>query len=290
MLSTDARTDRTRETGITEVHVPAQADRDSRSDSGDDRYRHLRPLLTDYATTPPDDPRRAELRDALVTGYLPVARHIARRYSQRGEPLEDLEQVAYLGLLKAVDRFDPNLGAHFLGYAVPTITGEIRRHFRDRTWSMRVPRRLKDLHVAITGSVVELTQSLGRAPRPSDIAAHLDLTTNEVLEGLNASQAYRAGSLDQMLGSEDEARTRLDLLSCPDADVEQFIDSYSLAPHLATLPRRERAIVIMRFYGDLTQTQIADRLGISQMHVSRLLSTTFARLREAVTPDLYPGK
>ena len=264
--------------------LPAPTDRRGES-SADDDHR-LEQLLADYAATPPDDPRRAELRDALVTGYLPVARHIARRYAQRGEPLEDLEQVACLGLLNALQRYDPNLGSHFLGYAVPTITGEIRRHFRDRTWSMRVPRRLKDLHLTIAGAVAELTQRLGHAPRPSDIAAHLDLTTDEVLEGLDASQAYRAGSLDEMLGSDDGAGSRLDRLSSPDAGVDRFIDSYSLAPHLAALPHRERAIVIMRFYDDLTQTQIADRLGLSQMHVSRLLSRTFVRLRDAVTGDL----
>ena len=285
MLTTDAHTNRTHETGIAEAGVPTQADQDSGSTNGDDRYRHLQPLLADYVETSPDDPHRAELREQIVTGYLPVARRIARRYAQRGEPLEDLEQVAYLGLLKAVDRYDLNLGSHFLGYAVPTITGEIRRHFRDRTWSLRVPRRLKDLHLSITGSVAELTQRLGHTPRPTDIAIHLNLTTDEVLEGLKASQAYRAGSLDGMLDSDDGAGTRLDLLGAPDTAVELFINSYSLAPHLATLPHRERAIVIMRFYDDLTQTQIADRLGLSQMHVSRLLSSTFVRLRDAVDQD-----
>ena len=271
------------------IHPPAPRDRggatggDEGAD-GDRGYRHLQPLLTEYGDIPPDHPRRAQLRDALVTGYLPVARHIARRYAQRGEPLEDLEQVAYLGLLNALHRYDPNLGSHFLSYAVPTITGEIRRHFRDRTWSMRVPRRLKDLHITIAGSVLELTQRLGHAPRPSEIADHLDITVEEVLEGLAASQSYRADSLDQMLSSEDDnAATRGDLLGSPDAAVQQFIDSHSLAPHLAALPRRERSIVIMRFYHDLTQSQIAERLGISQMHVSRLLSTTFVQLRDAVT-------
>ncbi len=251
-------------------------------DSPDDQYRHLEAVLAAYAAAPRGDPRRARLRERLVTSYLPVSRHIARRYAQRGEPLEDLEQVACLGLLNAVDRYDPELGCHFVSYAVPTIRGEVLRHFRDRTWSTQVPRRLKERHLEITGVVAELSQRLGRAPRPSDIAAALDMPVEQVWEAMTASQAYRAGSLNELLGSDAAEATHRDVLGGPDVGIERFVNSYALAPHLAALPARERDIVIMRFYQCLTQTQIADHLGVSQMHVSRLLSKILTHLRDAV--------
>ena len=138
--------------------------------SRDSDYAHLVPLFTELAALPPDDPGRAALRSKLVTGYLPVVQHIARRFAGRGEPVDDLEQAGTVGLLNAVDRFEPDRGIDFLSYAVPTITGEVRRHFRDRTWSMRVPRRLKDMHVSINAAVADLSQTLGRAPRPDGTA------------------------------------------------------------------------------------------------------------------------
>ena len=168
--------------------------------AADPEYGHLAPLLTEYASLAPDDPRREAMRDVLVTGYLPVAQHIARRFAGRGEPLDDLVQVATVGLINAVDRFSPERGADFFSFAVPTISGEIRRHFRDLGWSMRVPRRLKDLHVSINGVVSELSQSLGRAPKPTEIAEHLGVPLSEVLEGLEASEAYRSSSLDEIRG------------------------------------------------------------------------------------------
>jgi RNA polymerase sigma-B factor len=258
--------------------------------SGDGEYDHLKPLLAEYAATPSDEPRRARTRERLVTAFLPVARNVARRYAQRGEPLEDLVQVASVGLMNAVDRFDPELGHQFLSFAIPTITGEIRRHFRDKTWSVRVPRRLKDLHLSINGVVAELSHQIGRAPRPSEIAARLDIPTADVLEALQAAQSYRAGSLDEMLTSEPDATARGDLFGERDPHFEQFTDSHSVAPHLKELPTRERNILIMRFYHDMTQTQIAERIGISQMQVSRLLSGTLARLRQAIDEDPRPGE
>ena len=169
-----------------------------------------------------------------------------------------------------------------MAFAVPTITGEIRRHFRDKTWSMRVPRRLKDLHLAINAVLVQLSQQHGRAPRPSEIATRLQVSTEEVLEALEAGQSYRANSLDRTLDSEASAATLQDTLGVTDTGFDTLIYLHSVAPHLAALPARERNIVIMRFYHDMTQTQIADRLGLSQMHVSRLLRTTLVRLRDAV--------
>ncbi|MDT7642579.1 MAG: polymerase sigma-B factor [Pseudonocardiales bacterium] len=256
--------------------------------SGDDEYRHLYPLLAEYAASAPGDPRRVELRERLITGYLPVARHIAWRYAQRGEPLEDLMQVASLGLINAIDRFEPGHGRGFLPYAVPTITGQVRRHFRDKAWSMRVPRRLKDLNVSINHVVVELSQDLGRAPRPSEIAARLDTSIEQVLDALDAAQAYRADSLDEMSTGEPGSSTFGDMFGEPDPEFDKFTDSYSLAPHLNALPARERAILLMRFYDEMTQSQIAERVGLSQMHVSRLLTKTLGRLRDAIQHDQPP--
>jgi RNA polymerase sigma-B factor len=242
-----------------------------------------------HAATPPGSGERARLREQLVAGYLSVAQRIARRYAGRGEPIEDLIQIASIGLINAIDRYDPGRGDHFLAFAVPTITGEVRRHFRDKTWSMRVPRRLKDLHVLINTTVMELSQRLGRAPRPSEIAASLDLPTDMVLEALAASQAYRPASLDGLVrpgGNSDHDTPALgEYLGAPDTGFELFTQSRAVAPYLAALPARERAIVIMRFYHDMTQTQIAEKIGISQMHVSRLLSSTLAGLRNAVITD-----
>lgn len=253
--------------------------------SSDDEYGHLTPLLEQYAALNPDDPRRESLRSQLVTGFLPVAQHIARRFNHRGEPLDDLTQVATVGLINAIDRFDPRKGGEFFSFAVPTISGEVRRHFRDQSWSMRVPRRLKDMHVSINGAVSELSQTLGRAPKPSEIASRLDLPVNEVLEGLEAAEAYRSSSLDEMLSSEDGSATVGELVGDADAELDRVDYRESLRPLLSELAPRERTIVMLRFFGNQTQTQIADQVGISQMHVSRLLSQTLSRLRDRLDPD-----
>ena len=251
--------------------------------SRDSDYAHLTPLFVEFAGMPSDHPDRAKLRDKLVTGYLPVVQHIARRFAGRGEPLDDLEQAGTVGLLNAVDRFEPDRGIDFLSYAVPTITGEVRRHFRDRTWSMRVPRRLKDLQSSINGAVGPLSQQLGRAPRPSEIAAHLGIATEEVVEGLDAQQAYRSSSLDELVSGADTALT--ETLGTADAELEKVEYRQTLAPLLDELPERERTILVLRFFGNMTQTQIADRVGISQMHVSRLLAQTLAILRRRMLAD-----
>jgi RNA polymerase sigma-B factor len=251
----------------------------------DAEYEHLVPLLAEYAELAPDDPRREAMRDRLVTGYLPVAQHIARRFSHRGEPLDDLVQVATVGLINAVDRFQPDRGSDFFSFAIPTISGEVRRHFRDQGWSMRVPRRLKDMHVSINSVVAELSQGLGRAPKPSEIAARLGVPTAEVLEGLEAAQAYRSSSLDEMLSSEEGGATLGELLGEADAELDRVEYQQALEPLLSELPQRERTILMLRFFGNMTQTQIADRVGISQMHVSRLLAQTLVRLRQRLEAD-----
>lgn len=249
----------------------------------DSEYGHLAPLFTALAALPSDDPHRAALRAELVTGHLPVVRNIARRFAGRGEPVDDLEQAGTVGLLGAVDRFQPDRGVDFLSYAVPTITGEIRRHFRDRTWSMRVPRRLKDIQSSINGAVGPLSQELGRAPRPSEVAARLGVPLEEIIEGLEAGQAYRSSSIDDLGdGSDTPLAARLGSI---DEQLQMVEDHESLTPLLDELPERERTIVVLRFFGNMTQTEIADRVGISQMHVSRLLSGTLAQLRRRMTGD-----
>jgi len=253
--------------------------------SRDSDYAHLAPLFAEFAALPADHPERIALRNKLVTGYLPVVQHIARRFAGRGEPVDDLEQAGTVGLLNAVDRFEPDRGIDFLSYAVPTITGEVRRHFRDRTWSMRVPRRLKDLHVSINGVVSELSQSLGRAPKPTEIAERLGLPVSEVLEGLEASEAYRSSSLDEMLSSEQGSATVGELVGEADAELDRVDFRQALRPVLAELAPRERTIVLLRFFGNMTQTQIAQEVGISQMHVSRLLTQTLDRLRNRLDPE-----
>ncbi|MFY9807984.1 MAG: SigB/SigF/SigG family RNA polymerase sigma factor [Pseudonocardiaceae bacterium] len=243
-------------------------------------YAHLIPLQRRYAELAPDDPDRRRQREQLISGYLPVAEHIARRFAGRGEPLDDLIQVATLGLINAVDRFEPARGSHFLSFAVPTITGEVRRYFRDHGWSTRVPRRLKDLHIAIRRTLAELSQQLGRAPRPSEIAERLGLPVSEVIEGLQAGEAYRSSSLDEMLGSGEGTATLGEFIGGLDDELAVIDDRQALRPLLAELPPRERTILVLRFFHQLTQTQIAEQVGISQMHVSRVLRQTLAFLHE----------
>ncbi len=253
----------------------------ARARAGNDEYAHLAPLFKELIDLGPDDPRRRALRRELVEGYLPVARHIAHRFAGRGEPEDDLVQAGTLGLIGAVDRFDPHRGLDFLSFAVPTITGEIRRHFRDHTWAMRVPRRLKDIQSSISAVVGPLAQELGRAPRPSEIAERLGVPLEDVLQGLNAQQAYRNDSLDRM--SEDGDSPLVKGAGAVDANIEGVEDRETLAPLLDALPERERLILVLRFFGNRTQSQIAEVIGISQMHVSRLLDRTLKDLREQFT-------
>jgi RNA polymerase sigma-B factor len=251
-------------------------------------YEHLVPLFRDLATLAPDDPRRAELRSRLVTGYLPVAQHIARKHGYRGELLEDLEQVATLGLIQAIDRFEPDRGPDFLSFAVPTINGEVLRHFRDRAWVIRVPRRLRELQASIYQAVAELSQRLGRAPRPSEIAARLGIGVDEVVDGLQVHHAGHCFSLDEPAGEEASSggRTRFEgVLGGDDPALDMVEFRESLEPLIAELPPREQTILMLRFFGGLTQTEIARQVGISQMHVSRLLAATLAGLRRGLTGD-----
>ncbi|AXB42182.1 SigB/SigF/SigG family RNA polymerase sigma factor [Amycolatopsis albispora] len=259
--------------------------KDSASKARSDQYAHCVPLLAELASLPEGDPRRSELRDRLVTEYLPVAEHIARRFAGRGETFDDLLQVARLGLINAVDRYDAERGSEFLSFAVPTVMGEVRRYFRDSSWSVRVPRRLKELHLQISHATGELAQILGRAPTPTEIAENLGMDPEEVREGLIAGNAYQAVSVDKPISPDGERLPLAETLGEEDSDLDAVENHAALRPLLAELPERERTILKLRFFGNMTQTQIADRLGISQMHVSRLLSQTLERLRGKLLAD-----
>ena len=254
-------------------------------------YEHLAALFAERAALPEGHPRRERLRRDLIAGYLPVARHIARKFLYRGEQPQDLEQVASVGLILAVDRFDPGRDVEFLSYAVPTITGEILRHFRDRSSMIRMPRRLRELQGQIYDAAAELAQRHGRAARPSEIARHLEVDVEVVLEGLAAQGAGYTASLDEAGWSDDDGsgagdRTRFTAaLGHIEPEFDLVEHRESLAPLLANLPERERRILQLRFFGGQTQTEIGDQLGISQMHVSRLLSRTLTQLRCQLAVD-----
>lgn len=220
-------------------------------------------------------------RDKIVERCLPLADHIARRFEGRGEPRDDLVQVARVGLVNAVVRFDVETGSDFVSFAVPTIMGEVRRHFRDNSWSVKVPRRLKELHLRLGAATADLSQRLGRAPTATELAAELGMDRSEVVEGLVAGSSYNTLSIDSGGGSEDDdARAIADTLGDVDAGLDRIEDRESLRPLLEALPERERTVLILRFFESMTQTQIAERVGISQMHVSRLLAKSLARLRD----------
>jgi RNA polymerase sigma-B factor len=219
-------------------------------------------------------------RDQIVERCLPLADHIARRFDGRGESRDDLVQVARVGLVNAVIRFDVTAGSDFVSFAVPTIMGEVRRHFRDNSWSVKVPRRLKELHLRLGAATADLSQRLGRAPTASELAAELDMDRDEVVEGLVAGSSYNTLSIDSGGGSNEDAPAIAETLGDVDTGLDQIENREALRPLLASLPERERTVLVLRFFESLTQTQIAERVGISQMHVSRLLAKSLARLRD----------
>ena len=207
-----------------------------------------------------------------------LARRIARHYANRGEPIEDLEQAALVGLVKAINGFDPRLGRDFLAYARPTMTGEVKRHFRDLTWAVRVPRKVQEGRIELNQATGALSQRLGRRPAMKELAAELGISMEELAELTEASAAYRALSLNVPHGT-DENFSLADTLGAVDKALDAVVDRESLHPLLDALPPRELRLLLLRFFGDLTQSQIAAELGVSQMQVSRMLSASLARLR-----------
>ena len=249
-----------------------------------DRGR-ARELFERLAVLPAGDAERLRIRGELVELHLPLVEYLARRFRNRGEWLDDLTQVATIGLIKSIDRFDLARGVEFSTYATPTIVGEIKRHFRDKGWAVRVPRRLQELKLALTKAIGDLAQREGRAPTVAEIAAHLQMTEEEVLEGLESANAYSTVSLDAPDSGDDDAPAVAESLGMLDDALEGVEYRESLKPLLEQLPSREKRILLLRFFGNMTQSQIATELGISQMHVSRLLARTLAQLRDGLTAD-----
>jgi RNA polymerase sigma-B factor len=222
-------------------------------------------------------------RNALVEEHRWIAIRCARRFDGRGEPLDDLIQVAQLGVLKAVERFDPEHGAAFASFAMPTVMGELRRHFRDRTWSIGVPRRLKELHVSLARAVEHLSHALGRQPTIDELARELRVTPDDILETLDAGAAYRTSPIGRPDDADDDREPAM--LGEEDGQLDRADARMAVRRLMDTLPPRERTIVYLRFFGSLTQQEIADRLGLSQVHVSRLLRHCLSELRSSLTED-----
>jgi RNA polymerase sigma-B factor len=266
---------------------PGPAPEPSPSRWGEAERARERDLVAVLAAAGPDDPAGRAARDELVTMNLPLVQFLARRFRDRGEPLEDLVQVGTIGLIKAVDRFDPERGVEFSTYATPTIVGEIKRHFRDKGWAIRVPRRLQELRISLGQATAELAQRTGSSPTVPELAAHLGISEDEVIEGLEGAQAYATTSLDAPIsGDEGEGSVPLaDRLGAEDLDLEAVEHRESLRPLLAALPSRERRILALRFFHGMTQSQIAEEVGVSQMHVSRLLAKSLATLRAGLTDE-----
>ncbi|MGW6461678.1 SigB/SigF/SigG family RNA polymerase sigma factor [Streptomyces sp. NPDC055078] len=234
----------------------------------------------------PEGPERDTLRQELVSAWLPMSERLAARFRNRGENLEDLRQVAALGLVKAVDRYDPGRGSAFVSFAVPTITGEVKRHFRDHMWTLHVPRRVQDQRNRVRAAQRELSQTVsGRAPTEAEIAERAGLTHEETRAGLEAIGSFSTLSLDAEIPGSDQGHTMADAIGGPDPALDVVIDREAVKPRLRELPERERTILYMRFFRDMTQSRIAEDLGISQMHVSRLISNSCDRLRREIMQD-----
>ena len=241
-----------------------------------DRARGDRALLLRWQRE-----RDEAARDELIRRLLPLARRMARRYRRAEDPLDDLVQVAILGLVKAIDRFDPDRETAFSSYAVPTMLGELKRHFRDHGWALHVPRGMQERVMAVDGAVRELSRREGRSPSAAEVGRMLDLSEEEVLEAMEAASAYEAVSLESHRygGDADEGATYAERVG--EEDVRYDIVEYeaSLAPVLRALPERDRVVLHLRFVDDLTQAEIAERIGVSQMHVSRIIRRSLERLR-----------
>ncbi|WP_431971655.1 RNA polymerase sigma factor SigF [Nocardia sp. bgisy134] len=248
-------------------------------------YDDLNALFERLSSAEQGTAEHAAVRAELIGRCIPLADHIARKFSGRGEPFDDLTQVARVGLVHAVDRFDISRGSNFLSFAVPTIMGEVRRYFRDNTWAMRVPRRVKETHLRIGSAIDTLSQTLGRSPTAKEIAAELDVDPDEVTQAVIAGNAYQPSSIDAAALGRDTEASLLDTLGEEESQFDRVEEYVAIRPLLAGLPERERRILTMRFFESMTQTQIAKQMGISQMHVSRILAKTLARLRELSSRD-----
>lgn len=225
------------------------------------------------------------LQRELVDNHIGLARYLARRFGGRGESIEDLEQVAYVGLLLAAKRFDPSRGFEFVRFAAPTISGELKRHLRDKAWGAHVPRRVKELHLDLYQAVTVLTQRLGRSPLIPELAEAVGATDEDVMEAMEAGRSYRPASLDVATSVDGSGESLVARLGDLDAALDQVDQVASVSPALAKLPPREQELLRLRFFEGLTQSQIADRFGCSQVHVSRLLARALETVRREVGVD-----
>jgi RNA polymerase sigma-B factor len=249
-----------------------------------DRRRRQTSMLWEQVSSAGSEAERESLREEIVLVNLPVAQGIARRYGSRGMPLEDLEQVAGLGLIKAVKGFDPTRHEDFLGYAVPTVSGEVKRYFRDFGWTVRPPRRVQELQARINSVANDSTQSLGRDARPAEIAEHLGVEVRHVIESMNCKGAFTPASLDLPIGEPGTSETLGDLIAHGRDDFADAENVIVLRRAISTLSARDLLILQRRFYDDRTQEQIGEEIGVSQMQVSRLIARILAALREMVDP------
>jgi RNA polymerase sigma-B factor len=257
----------------------------SRSAALEETRRENGRLFAIFRDPDVSEAERDSAREALVHLHLALVDHCARRFRNRGEPFEDLVQVGTIGLIKSVDRFDTDRGVEFSTYATPTIIGEIKRYFRDKGWAIRVPLRLQELRMQISASAAELTQSLGRSPTPRELAEAIGCSVEEIVEGMESSNAYATLSLDATDDSDDGGQSMLDAIGIDDEALAQVEIRESVKPLLDSLPPREKTILLLRFFKNMTQSQIATEIGVSQMHVSRLLTRTLDQLRESMEDE-----
>ncbi|MEV4394018.1 SigB/SigF/SigG family RNA polymerase sigma factor [Nonomuraea sp. NPDC049607] len=240
-------------------------------------------LLAEMNRPEASDEHKARIRERVVTMYDSLVTEVTRRYRHQREPMEDLRQAAYVGLMKAINGFDPELGHEFRGYAMITMVGEVKRHFRDRTWAVKVPRVYQERRLELNKATADLTQTLGHSPTVSELAAHMNITEEDVLLTMDASTAYSALSLDAPVGGDNDGADLGDFLPSQDDSLDTLLGKYAVKPLIDALPSRERNILLMRFYGNMTQSEIAAEFGISQMHVSRILRAVLTRLRTALS-------
>jgi RNA polymerase sigma-B factor len=267
-------------TAITEIDIPVEVS------TAVDTRTLSRALFLRLAQLSQDSPEKTYVRDTLIELNLPLVRYAAARFRSRNEPMEDIVQVGTIGLIKAIDRFDCNRGVEFPTFAMPTIVGEVKRFFRDTSWSVRVPRRLQELRLALTKTSDELAQKLDRSPTVAELAVALGVSEEDVVDGLAVGNAYTASSLDSPPPEDDGGEGSLaDRLGYEDTALEGVEYRESLKPLLAQLPPRERRIIMLRFFANMTQSQIGEEVGISQMHVSRLLTRTLSQLRDGLTAE-----
>lgn len=250
-------------------------------------YADVAGMFRDLAALDAGSPAYRQQRNAIVQRCLPLADHIARRYRGRGESSEDLTQVARMGLVHAVNRFSVDTGSDFLCFAVPTIMGELRRHFRDHGWAVKVPRRVKDLHTQMNTATQELTRRLHRSPNASEIAEHMGVDRALVIDALVAGSNYTVSSLDSVGDRDDERGSLLDTMGDVDPRLDKMLSVQAVRPLIAALPERERTVIALRFFDELTQTEIAQRIGCSQMHVSRLLARALRTVRAGMAEPVH---